>query len=161
VDHTPVPYFASGNQKTKIMRYFSFMLLTIITFSVTSCQTNSQNQKKEETMSLENVADTTVAACKLTDKEQVKRAQKLRKELFAKVQDVKELEDGYGLKLPKNNDMMDKINKHIKIEKECCPFFEFEITIKPDEGPIWLKFKGGKQVKEMLRADVEELKKAI
>ncbi len=112
-------------------------------------------------MSLEKVADTTVAACKMTEKEQRERAQTLRKELFSKVQEVSELEDGYALKLPGNKAMFDKIHEHVSIESECCPFFEFEITMKPHDGPIWLKFKGGQKVKQMLQADVEALKKAI
>lgn len=112
-------------------------------------------------MELSKVADTTVAVCKMTEKEQRERAQTLRKELFSKVQDVKELEDGYALKLPGEDAMIDKVHEHVKIEKKCCPFFEFEITMKPDQGPVWLKFKGGKQVKEMLRADMEALKRTI
>lgn len=112
-------------------------------------------------MALENVADTTIPACKMTDKEQRERSQTLRKELFSKVQEVQELKDGYGLKLPGTEAMIDKIHEHVKIEKECCPFFEFEITMKPEHGPVWLKFKGGQQVKEMLRADMNELKQSI
>lgn len=112
-------------------------------------------------MGLENVADTTVAACKLTDKEQVKRSQRLRKELFSKVREVRELEDGYALKLPGEKEMVDKVYEHSMIERECCPFFEFEITMTPDHGPVWLKFKGGQKIKEMLNADMEELKQSI
>ena len=143
------------------MQYLKLMIIAFMPLVMMSCQSNSENQKSQSKMSLENVADTTVAACKLTDKEQAERSQRLRKELFSKVQEVKELEDGYALKLPGDREMADKVYEHVMIERACCPFFEFEITMTPDHGPVWLKFKGNQQVKEMLKSDMEELKKAV
>jgi hypothetical protein len=143
------------------MQYLQVTAFVIMSFLMIGCQTNSKTQKSQATMKLNNAADTTVAVCNMTEKEQMKRSERLREELFAEVEEVRELEDGYALQLPASNEMMQKISEHVWIESQCCPFFEFEITVKPDNGPIWLNFKGGEKVKELIGQDMEKLKKAV
>ncbi len=97
--------------------------------------------------------------CKLSDKEQLERAKELREELFSKVEAVKELEDGYALRFPPEEAMMRLLHEHVRIEWNCCPFFEFVLRYSKDRGPLWLELRGGEKVKEMIRPKAEELMK--
>ncbi len=35
----------------------------------------------------------------------------------------------------------------ITAERECCPFFRFELIVEPDDGPVWLRLRGSDEVK--------------
>ena len=38
-------------------------------------------------------------------------------------------------------------------ERQCCPFFTFEMEQARDQGPVWLRVTGSDGVKEFIRAE--------
>ncbi len=40
-------------------------------------------------------------------------------------------------------------------ERECCPFFRFEIVIEPAGGPIWLTLTGPSGKREFIDSFIE------
>jgi len=89
------------------------------------------------------------------DAKQLDRHQELRKQLRDKTQEVRELADGYAMRLPAENGMILSVAEFITLERLCCPFFGFELEVERDQGSLWLKLTGRDGVKEFLKAQLE------
>ena len=44
----------------------------------------------------------------------------------------------------------EKLTDFIRSERQCCPFFVFELKFEPEQGPIRMSIRGGDGVKEFL-----------
>ena len=77
----------------------------------------------------------------------------LSKEIFstATVQDVKELPDGYGFRLPLQTPMILKAAQYISNERLCCSFFTFTLVVGDE---LWLHLTGTPEVKEVVKMDI-------
>lgn len=95
-------------------------------------------------------------ACDLTAIEAVQRErhQSNTKQLLAAVQAAQELPDGYAFRFPAESDIIIKAADFIKLERLCCPFFNFVLEVEPDNGPLWLKLTGPAGVKQFLQAEL-------
>ena len=47
-------------------------------------------------------------------------------------------------------DLLPTIAQIIEVERQCCRFLTFHVTIEPDGGPIWLEFTGPPGAREFL-----------
>jgi hypothetical protein len=61
-----------------------------------------------------------------------------------------DLPDGYRIRCDPTDDILSAIVKVVEVERQCCRFLTFELTIEPDDGPIWLQFPGPKGTREFL-----------
>jgi len=66
------------------------------------------------------------------------------------VLEVVDLPDGCALRLPADDDALRLAADFISFERRCCPFFEFNLNVTPDAGPIWLRLTGRPEVKAFL-----------
>src|SRR5262249_44872454 len=73
--------------------------------------------------------------------------------LFAAVQAVQSLPDGYAFRLPTTSAMVRQVAEFIANERLCCPFFNFALDVEPNAGPIWLRLTGGEGVKELIKME--------
>lgn len=89
-------------------------------------------------------------ACSLTTPELRAREQVVQREVVAGVQETRELADGYALRFPGDAAWLDKLAEFIRFERECCPFFTFELRCEPQQGPLWLHLRGPAGVKEFV-----------
>jgi hypothetical protein len=99
---------------------------------------------------------TPALACDLTAIEAEHRDQHLitAKELFALVQEVRELPDGYAFSLPNDTDTFLHTARFIAGERQCCPFFDFTLELKATDEPLWLRLTGRERVKQVLQAEL-------
>lgn len=91
-------------------------------------------------------------ACSLTDAEQRERQQALQREVFGGVREARELADGYALRFPGDGAWLATLADFIRFERDCCPFFLFELRCEPQHGPLWLHLRGPEGVKEIVAA---------
>lgn len=42
-------------------------------------------------------------------------------------------------------------------ERRCCPFYQFNIEVTPNDGPIWLRITGASDVKAILTGGLRDL----
>lgn len=89
----------------------------------------------------------TPIACSLTAAEGRQREQMLQREVFSGIQEIRELPDGYALRYPGDAAWLDTLSDFIRFERECCPFFTFELRCEPERGPLWLRLRGPEGVK--------------
>lgn len=98
-------------------------------------------------------------ACDLTALTQEQRAQHQANSLmlFAAVQTVRELDDGYAFQLPQDAAWLARAADFITLERLCCPFFAFGLEVEPHHGPIWLRLTGREGIKAFILAELGPL----
>jgi hypothetical protein len=76
-------------------------------------------------------------------------------QMYAAVQEVQELPDGYAFRLPSDPEILPIVAEDLNYDRLCCPFIRYTLDIEPNSGPYWLRFTGGEGVKEFLRMSFE------
>ena len=126
------------------------LLLTGLAWLVSLCCL--AQTKTTKTMEAEAVLKKKIAlACKLTDKDQIKRMNELHQTLFKKVSRAVEHPNSYELIFEKSdNTIVGDLTEFIKFERLCCPWLVFRLTFQPEEGPISLEMGNSAETKEMV-----------
>jgi hypothetical protein len=91
-------------------------------------------------------------ACALLGREFEERKEAITRDLFAHTEQIDELPDGY--RLPPEDPGPPKILEFITTERQCCPFFTFELTFESNGGPLWLRLRGSEEIKAFIRAEL-------
>ncbi len=89
-------------------------------------------------------------ACNLPEAAQAQRAQELIEQIFKHCRQVTELPDGYEFQFPGDEAMANRLIEFITFERKCCPFFTFELSFAPNQGPIGLRMRGSAEIKQYL-----------
>jgi hypothetical protein len=95
-------------------------------------------------------AEANPLACLLTWEDLAARGEVVRP-LLASYQQLQELEDGYAFQFPGESEWIQRVVAFVAEERECCPFFTFELHYEPNLGPIWLRLRGSAEIKAILR----------
>ncbi|MEM9721413.1 MAG: hypothetical protein AAGA10_19265 [Bacteroidota bacterium] len=129
-------------------------ILSMILMAVTHNSFAQSSEDAESNMSSQPLV------CKLSEPELRKRKATLQKEVFSRIHKVEELETGYRLYFPDDQEFVLKLMDFILAERTCCPFFQFELGLGTYNSGIWLGITGTGEVKEMLLGLIEEWKEA-
>ena len=62
--------------------------------------------------------------------------------LFRQVEEIKDLTNGYAFRFVNEDATLFNLCTFISNEQRCCPFFQFEIQVLANHGPIWLRLTG-------------------
>lgn len=89
-------------------------------------------------------------ACSLTDTELQERSHEVLQRVSGAVLEIKELENGYAYRLPPDEVWISELANLIRLERECCLFLRFNLTVEADKGPIWLELTGPQGTKDFL-----------
>ena len=89
-------------------------------------------------------------ACSLTDSELQERRRGVLQKVRSAVVEVRELEDGYAYSFPSGGERLSELAQLVDLERQCCPFMRFCVTVESDNGPIWLEMTGPEGTKEFL-----------
>jgi hypothetical protein len=92
--------------------------------------------------------------CKLTSPELQRRRETVIASLKTKLEEKKELKNGFAFKFPGNDQMVDELTEFIKTERECCDFFTFKLSISGDKNKTWLEMSGPDGVKDFLTREL-------
>lgn len=95
-------------------------------------------------------------ACRLPDEEQDRQWEDVASEVFAAVEETRELPDGWAFRFPGEDAWVRAVTEYALYERGCCPFMRFEIVLETDGGPAWLQLRGGEDVKRFLREELRE-----
>jgi hypothetical protein len=77
----------------------------------------------------------------------------IARSLFASVQEIRALPQGYGFRLPTTSETLLQAAQFVANERLCCPFFNFALEVEPNKGPMWLNITGGEGVKEFIAVE--------
>jgi hypothetical protein len=95
-------------------------------------------------------------ACSLTGSELRERRETVLASIRARVQEVREIEAGIALRFDPGGDVLTALAELIELERQCCPFLQFDLRVLPANGPLWLELTGPDGTREFLR-DVLEI----
>ena len=68
-----------------------------------------------------------------------------------------ELENGFSLEFAHSGKAFPLASKWISCESRCCPFFEFAISLTPNDGPLTIRITGPAGVKEFIADDLPKI----
>jgi RimJ/RimL family protein N-acetyltransferase len=89
-------------------------------------------------------------ACTLSAAELQERREAVLQKVRHKVLEVRELEDGYAYSFPSEGEWLRELAGLIDLERQCCPFIRFRITVEANDGPAWLELTGPEGTKAFL-----------
>ncbi len=89
-------------------------------------------------------------ACSLNDAEFRKRRDGLLTEIKNGVVETVELKNGYRFNFPKEDNRIKKLAEMITLERQCCPFLNFKLTINAGKDSILLELTGHQGTKEFV-----------
>ncbi len=89
-------------------------------------------------------------ACTLTDAAFQQRRAGVLQRIQERVQSLKPLDTGYALQFAADEAVLEDVFRLIQLERQCCAFLQFELTIEPDHGPVWLSLTGPDGTKAFL-----------
>jgi hypothetical protein len=89
-------------------------------------------------------------ACSLTDPELRERRSGVLARLAEAVQARRELADGLAFRFAPESATLALLAEVIDLERQCCPFLRFQLTLEPGGGPVWLELTGPEGTKDFL-----------
>jgi len=89
-------------------------------------------------------------ACILTAPELQERRRTVLQKVRRAVKEVRELEDGYAYTFPSASEWLSEVAGLIDLERQCCPFLRFRLTIEENGGPLMLEMTGPEGTKDFL-----------
>jgi hypothetical protein len=94
-------------------------------------------------------------ACNLgaLDEAQRERRAELAARLRSSVREILPTADGYTLRLPSNDKILLEIAEFVLLERRCCPFLSFQISLNEGDDAITVRLSGRDGVKEFLAAE--------
>lgn len=81
-------------------------------------------------------------ACLLTDDELRARRDGILAELSHAASGVSRIGEGVTLELAPSDEALALVMSVVELERQCCPFLRFRITVEPERGPIRLEITG-------------------
>jgi hypothetical protein len=69
--------------------------------------------------------------------------------------ETEELPDGYAFRLQAEQVSLGELAEYVTSERKCCPFFDFEIELQREGGPLWLRLRGKQGVKAFMRLEFD------
>jgi len=94
-------------------------------------------------------------ACGLSGSELRERESTTLATLRAHVRHVEARPDGYALDLATSDEAIIAATALIRLERRCCPFLKFALTVEPGNGLVQLALTGAPGTREFLAAWLE------
>ena len=95
-------------------------------------------------------------ACRLTDKDQIRRMNELHQSLFKKVSRIIDHSDAIELIFTQPDSLIsNELGEFIRFERLCCPWLLFQLTYSPEHGPVSLKMGDSPKTKQMIELVME------
>jgi hypothetical protein len=93
-------------------------------------------------------------ACTLTEPElQVRRAGVLA-DVRRSQEEARWLPDGVALRFAAEPERLAMLGTFIELERRCCAFLRFRLTVEPGGGPVWLELTGPAGTRDFLAAEL-------
>src|SRR6266487_2533414 len=67
---------------------------------------------------------------------------------------MRELTDGYEFELPADNKTYQLLTEWAFQERLCCPFFDIDLRLDRENGPLWLRLTGRPGTKEFIKMEL-------
>lgn len=92
-------------------------------------------------------------ALALTPEQRKRHFEELGPALRSLLKSVNELADGYEFEFPADQKTFQLVTEWAIQERLCCPFFDIDVRLDREGGPLWLRLTGREGTKEFVKAD--------
>lgn len=89
--------------------------------------------------------------CELTPAEFQERRRTVLDAVKQSIRGIRELDDGYSVSFPSTSESLKDLTSLVDLERQCCPFLTFRITVEANAGPVWLEITGPEGTKDFLK----------
>ena len=93
-------------------------------------------------------------ACTLTEPELQARRAGVLADVRRSQQEARWLPDGVALRFAADPEPLGTLATFIALERRCCAFLRFRLTVEPGGGPVWLELTGPPGTREFLAAEL-------
>ena len=111
---------------------------------------------QDQALSLSQTEHVSPLACNafaLSPEVRKRHFEELGPELLKLKKSTRELPDGYEFELPADNKTYQLLTEWAFQERLCCPFFEIELRLDRENGPLWLRLTGRPGTKEFIKME--------
>ena len=98
--------------------------------------------------------ETPPLACSLTSAELQTRRAGILAMLRAAAEKVEPISNGLRITFPGDGAVVQTVLDTVALERECCQFLRFELTLEPQKGPVVLTLIGPVGTQEFLAAEL-------
>lgn len=95
-------------------------------------------------------ASSSPIACSLSEPELRERRGTVLKKVGQAVLETVELENGYAYRFPSDDEWLVELMNLVRLERRCCPFLTFKISVEAGGESIWLELTGAGGAKDFL-----------
>jgi hypothetical protein len=89
----------------------------------------------------------------LTPEQRKRHFEELSPQLRSLKKSVRELPDGYEFEFPADPNTFALVTEWSIQERQCCPFFDIDIRLDRDGGPLWLRLTGKEGTKDFIKSE--------
>jgi hypothetical protein len=93
-------------------------------------------------------------SCTLTEPELQARRAGVLAEVRRSRQEARWLPDGVALRFVAGAEQLATLATFIELERRCCAFLQFRLTVEPGGGPVWLELTGPTGTRDFLAAEL-------
>lgn len=91
--------------------------------------------------------------CTLNDASFHERERTVLQKIKASIIESNETAEGFAFRFPPDDDSFAMLSEFIALERRCCPFLDFKITVPRGGGDIRLALSGAEGAKEFIAAN--------
>jgi hypothetical protein len=92
-------------------------------------------------------------ACSLSEPELAARRAGVLADVRRSSQEARWLPDGVALRFAPEPERVATLMTFIELERRCCAFLRFRLTVEPGAGPVWLELTGPPGTREFLATE--------
>src|SRR6266481_4029257 len=114
-----------------------------------------QNQPVSSLSQTEHVSPFACNAFALSPELRKRHFEELGPALLKLKKSTRQLPDGYEFELPADSKTYQLLTEWAFQERLCCPFFDIDLRLDREGGPLWLRLTGRPGTKEFIKEEFE------
>jgi len=128
-------------------------LLVALTAAVSTVASNPNTDDASTPLTIRKASPFFCNHMALTAADRKRHFDELGPKLRSLRKGVRELKDGYEFEFPGDASTYQLLTEWAIQERLCCPFFDINLRLEPENGPIWLSLTGRPGTKEFIKVD--------
>ena len=134
----------------------SFVVITVATLALLYAVSGRLISADETTLSQSAKPESPFAcnAFALSPEVRKRHFEELGPALLKLKKSTRELPDGFEFELPADNTTYQVLTEWAFQERLCCPFFDIDLRLDRENGPLWLRLTGRPGTKEFIKLEL-------
>ena len=127
-----------------------------IVFSLIAFPKSALTQQRNTSVATQRESPFACDRTALTPEVRKRHFEELGPALVSLRKSVRELPDGYEFEFPKDEKTYQLLTEWAFQERLCCPFFDLDVRMEREGGPLLLRVTGREGVKDFIKVDGRE-----